>query len=268
MVDTALRDSSQEILDDEGNTIARRWVKDEKPPVTPSQNVTPVDKPDMSEIPNWLFEQVSSEPPLPKPLTPSGAFALIDAEATVSDTPFLQEKNTSSAMERGNAVHRLLEVLPDLPKADRQKTIDQYISFAGKEWTPSDQEIVRGQVLSILDSPLFSELFTGDSKSEVTLAGRVQTAKGETLVSGQIDRLIISDNHVNIIDYKTNWHVPDDPAQTPPEYLAQLALYRELIGRIHPDKKIHCALLWTRGPYLMTVPSDLMEKALEAINIK
>ena len=268
MVDTALRDSSQEILDGEGNIVARRWVKDEKPSVAPSLDVTPVHDADKPELPDWLFERISSEPPLPKPLTPSGAFALIDAEATVSDTPFLQPQDASSAMDRGNAVHRLLEVLPDLPKADHQKTVDQYISFAGKEWTPSDQEIVRNQVLSILDSPLFSELFTGNSNSEVTLAGCIQTAKGETLVSGQIDRLIISDNQVNIIDYKTNWHIPENPAQTPLEYLAQLALYKELIGRIHPDKQIHCALLWTRGPHLMPVPSGLMDEALEAINIK
>jgi ATP-dependent helicase/nuclease subunit A len=41
-----------------------------------------------------------------------------------------------------------------------------------------------------------------------------------------------------------------------------MAAYRAILGEIHPDREIACALLWTDGPRLMELPPDLLEGAL------
>ncbi len=89
------------------------------------------------------------------------------------------------------------------------------------------------------------------------------TADGVTaFVSGQIDRLVVSADEVLIADYKTNRHVPADAAGIPPDYLAQLAVYRRLLMDIYPGRKVTAALLWTTAPKLMPVPGDALDAVL------
>ena len=49
------------------------------------------------------------------------------------------------------------------------------------------------------------------------------------------------------------------PANVPPAYLAQLALYRALLRQVYPDRVIRAALLWTAAPRLMAIPDDVLD---------
>ncbi len=72
-------------------------------------------------------------------------------------------------------------------------------------------------------------------------------------MSGQIDRLVVEDDRVLIVDYKTMRPVPASEDEVAPIYLRQLAIYREALARIYPGRDIRCALLWTQGPLLMPI---------------
>ena len=55
------------------------------------------------------------------------------------------------------------------------------------------------------------------------------------LVSGQIDRLVVTPDAVLIVDFKTNHAPPANAADAPPAYVRQLALYRAVLGRLYPE---------------------------------
>ena len=121
------------------------------------------------------------------------------------------------------------------------------------------------KIFDIFSTEHLKGLFEDDAQAEVSLAGRLDIKSGSMLVAGQIDRLIISDESVIILDYKTNRHVPQKLDDVPEEYITQIALYRDLVTRIYKSKKIVSALLWTQTPDLMVIPNVMLDKALEVI---
>ena len=57
-------------------------------------------------------------------------------------------------------------------------------------------------------------------------------------VSGQIDRLAVTDDAVLIADFKTNRPPPKTAEETPALYLAQMALYRAALAT-HLSRQAH-----------------------------
>jgi ATP-dependent helicase/nuclease subunit A len=115
------------------------------------------------------------------------------------------------------------------------------------------------QIRRLLDDPRFSALFLPGSRAEVPIVGRLEG--GRFAVSGQVDRLAVTNDSVLIADYKTNRPAPSrlDP------YVAQLALYRAVLERLYPGKRIRAALVWTDVPDLMEISDARLGAALAAI---
>ncbi len=105
--------------------------------------------------------------------------------------------------------------------------------------------------------PAFAVLFGPGSRAEAPIVGEM----GDGLViSGQIDRLLVTPSEVLIVDYKTNRPAPLTVEQTAQPYLRQMAAYRAALGKIYPGKSIRCALLWTEAPRLMELPEGLLSR--------
>ena len=122
------------------------------------------------------------------------------------------------------------------------------------------------QVLTILNDLVFAEVFAAGSRAEVPIVGRIARHDGEpVLVSGQIDRLAVTPDSVLIADFKTDRAIPAQLTQVPKPYIGQLALYRAILGGIHPAKTIRAALIFTAGPTVMEVPDRAIEAALAEI---
>ena len=64
---------------------------------------------------------------------------------------------------------------------------------------------------------------------------------------GQMDRLVVREGEVWIVDYKSNAR---PPALIPANYQRQLALYAALLAKIYPTHRIRAWLLWTAIPRL------------------
>jgi ATP-dependent helicase/nuclease subunit A len=77
-----------------------------------------------------------------------------------------------------------------------------------------------------------------------------------------VDRLVVTPKAVLIADFKT-----DRPAPriAPEAYVAQLALYRAVLGRVYPDRTVRAALLWTEGPELVELSAADLDRALAAV---
>ncbi|HML27747.1 MAG TPA: PD-(D/E)XK nuclease family protein, partial [Hyphomicrobium sp.] len=118
------------------------------------------------------------------------------------------------------------------------------------------------ETLAVLRDPSFSPLFGPQSVAEAPLAAVIPrpSGTGPALdLSGQIDRIAITANEVLIVDYKTNRPPPAEVHQVADAYLYQLAAYHLSLAEIYPGKTIRAALLWTDGPRLMEIPSDVLD---------
>ena len=82
------------------------------------------------------------------------------------------------------------------------------------------------------------------------------------LVSGQIDRLVVTPTEVLIVDYKTNHAPPAAEAGAPSGYVRQLALYRAVLRKLYPQLPVRTALLWTETPELMEISAPALDAGL------
>jgi len=193
----------------------------------------------MPEAP-WLFQRAPAESFPPRPLAPSRP----------ADEPAIRSPLDGAEdyrFRRGNITHKLLQILPDLPPDGRRQAARHFVSRPAHGLPENLQEEIVRETLAILEDASFAPLFGPGSMAEVPLTGFVNGR----LVSAQIDRLLVSDSAIWIVDYKTNRPPPRDPENVPDIYRDQLKAYRDIVASIYPDRPVRCFLLWTDGPLLM-----------------
>nr|WP_282184376.1 PD-(D/E)XK nuclease family protein [Azospirillum formosense] len=126
----------------------------------------------------------------------------------------------------------------------------RYLARPGHELTAERQDEIASETMRVLTDPRFARLFGPNSRAEVEVVGLVT---GRAL-SGRVDRLVIEDDAVWIVDYKTNRPPPVRAEDVPPVYVRQMEAYRAALRAIYPDKAVRCVLLWTDTPALMELP--------------
>ncbi len=217
-------------------------------------------------LPSFFSTPLEKEEDLPRPLSPSGASLLIEdlrepvASARSPVLDGLEEAGFAAA--RGSAIHRLLQVLPDMEEDARADAARRYLSRAAPDWPETEREAAWEQTGAILGDPAFAPLFSRESRAEVAIMGEVEVRGKKRLVSGKIDRLAVTEREVLIVDYKTNRPPPATLAELPLAYVLQLALYRALLGPLYPGRTVRAALLFTEVPKLMTLPDGILDDAL------
>ena len=168
----------------------------------------------------------------------------------------------SFAIRRGLAVHRLLQVLPEVPEAERPEAGRRYLAVAAADWPAGERDAALASVLAILGDPAFAPIFAPGSRAEVSVAGTIVLAGRPYAVAGTIDRLAEAGDTLWIVDYKTNRPPPGSPEAVPPAYVLQLALYRDVLRPLYPAKTVRAALLFTEGPRWMELADELLTDAV------
>ncbi len=212
-------------------------------------------------LPSWMQGPAPVDPPAIRPMAPS---RLLDDEDGGFEPPPLSplSEGGPDRFRRGSLIHKLLQTLPDLPEDRRQSSAEAFVS-AKPDLTDAQRTEIVSETLRVLADERFAPLFGPGSRAEVALSGRAPGLPEGVTVNGQIDRLVITDHEVLIVDYKTNRPPPTDVADVAPAYVAQMAAYRALLQALHPDRPVRCALLWTDAPRLMELPAELMETTLQ-----
>lgn len=204
--------------------------------------------PSANILPDWATRPPPPEDTPPTPLTPSKP----------DDEPAPRSPmgaDSGSGFRRGLLVHRLLQILPEIPPEDRSAAAGRFLARLVHDLDEATQADLATEVLTVLNEPGFDTLFGTNSRAEVPIVGRV----GDHVIAGQVDRLCVTEEAVHIVDYKTNRPPPTDPAAVAPVYLRQMAAYRAVVKEIYPNKTVSCALLWTDGPTLMPLADALLD---------
>jgi ATP-dependent helicase/nuclease subunit A len=199
-----------------------------------------------------LREKAPAPPPAPIILRPS---------ATADDQPgSISAGDTREiARLRGTLAHRLLQSLPDIPVPHREKAAAQFLSRRGKKLSADQRATLFREVLLLLENEKFAELFVPGSRAEVPVVGKL--CEG-VLVSGQIDRLSVTQDAVLIADFKTDRLPPRRIEQVPTAYIRQLAAYRAVLQKLYADRPVRAALIWTEAPDLMELSVELLDRVL------
>jgi ATP-dependent helicase/nuclease subunit A len=169
------------------------------------------------------------------------------------------------ALLRGRLMHRLIQSLPDLPQSLREAAAREFLSRNGDALGAEECDRIAEQALAILRDAQFAPLFAPGSRAEVPLVGTLEGATRPLIVNGQIDRLVVTPHDVLIADYKTNRPAPATLESVPRPYRRQLALYRALLQRIYPGRRVRAALIWTEMPNLMEIPQNVLDAELATL---
>lgn len=199
----------------------------------------------VTDYPRWLTEIPAAENPLSKPYTPSKPDETEDDDVLFSP---LSGENTNR-YRRGIVIHRLLQFLPDVRCADKMQIMREFLRKNAPEFSAAQTEKIISEVGTLINNPEFAPLFGEGSRAEVPIMGEVDGK----IISAQIDRLVVLEDEVLIVDFKTNRPAAASPAEVQALYVRQLAAYKSLLERIYPHKKVKTFILWTDTAQIMQI---------------
>ena len=215
-------------------------------------------------LPTWLQTPARSETSAASLLRPSDPADDDGHPVRTGESILLRAR----ALKRGTLVHRLLQSLPDIVPERRREAAQAYLARNADGWTDDEEKALAEGALAVIADARFAHAFAPGSRAEVSIVGRLdRPGQPPALVSGQIDRLVVTDREILIVDYKTNHAPPKTAAEAPSGYIRQLALYRAVLARLYPRKAIRAALLWTETPELMEISTPALDAALASYHL-
>ena len=213
-------------------------------------------------LPSWISSRPPQEARAKRQVTPSHLLAPPPSYDMPVRSPL--RKDMETRFERGNLIHKLLEILPEFDVSKRQE-MAQKILTGHSHMTEAQRDQVLQEVFAVLNNPDFADIFAPNSRAEISLAGSAKTLPEDIYLNAQIDRISVTQTHVYIIDYKSNRPPPQTQDDVADIYWGQMAAYRELAREIYPAHEIVSALLWTDGPSLMVLDDKRLNAALTQI---
>lgn len=217
--------------------------------VEPKIEASPVILDQLREnLPDWAKRAAPSEPIPSRPLTPSRP-----SEEEPSPRSPLGEDH-GYRFKRGNLIHALLQTLPELSTDEHEASATQYLASPRHGLSAKQQGDICAEILRILRDDQFAAVFAPGSQAEVPIVGEV----AGQVISAQVDRLLVTDDEIIVIDYKTNRPPPRTVKKVPQIYVNQMKSYRAALQLVYPDRPVRCVLLWTDTPKLMEIPDHML----------
>ncbi len=213
----------------------------------------------------WVEKPPRPEADPPTPLAPSQPLPDEAASEPRAFSPLAIEN--ARRWQRGRLLHELLRHLPALPATERAEAARRFLGQPAHGLSADEIRDWVNEALAVTEAPDHAALFAEGSRAEVPLIGTIKTSRGTFTISGQVDRLAVTDEEVLIVDYKTNRPPPDEAAGTALTYRRQLALYRALLARIYPAHTVRAFLLWTAAPRLMEIDAKTLDESMPYANI-
>lgn len=240
---------ADQVIDDAGDAVHRFG----EGPAAHTTRTALVSAPAEFELPDWARVAAVRERPI-QHVEPS---VVLPAVRRRGD-------GTGGGLDRGRAVHKTLERLGVAPP-ERWSAIARETAL-GFITDPVLAQAAANEALAVRRDLLLSHLFARGSYGEVPLRGRVDW-RGKTVdVAARLDRVVIRESDVLIVEYKTDRVVPKANAAIPANYVAQLALYRIAVERLFPGRVVNCGILWTVEPRLSLLPSTLLQEAVSVLD--
>jgi ATP-dependent helicase/nuclease subunit A len=214
----------------------------------------------VSPVPAWASVEATAEA-YARYASPS---QLGEDVVTPAASPLIRTQGLGR-FRRGDLIHRLLQILPDLAVAERASAAGRILARE-RDLTDDQRAEMIGAALGVLEDARFAEVFGPGSRAEVSVAGTASRLPAGLAISGRIDRLVVLPDRVLVADFKTNRPSPQRIEDADRAYLRQMAIYAAVLADIFEGRRIEAALVWTDGPKLMAVPEKLLAETLAELH--
>ena len=191
-------------------------------------------------IPAWATSLAPPEARPPRPLAPS-------AIAVDDETAPPPSEAMRAAAQRGTWIHQLLERLPPVDPSLRVSAAARWLERSAGVTDAALRDDIIVQVCRILSDARFGALFGPGSMAEAPLAATLADGR---VIAGAVDRLVVEERRVSVIDFKTG-RLPATDSDVPNAHRAQMTAYVEALQVIFPGRRISASLLYTAGPKLI-----------------
>ena len=155
-------------------------------------------------------------------------------------------ESNKNARERGIVIHRAIELLLKSKNSTINNTCYQ-ISLE-RECNSDDEDLTQwvAEAHSIINNPLFGDLFQSDDKHECHSELPLLFKNKKQSVYGIIDRLVVKESEILLIDYKSH-HCDEtsDLKALADSFIDQMELYKSGVMKIWPNHTIRTGVLFT-----------------------
>ena len=247
-------------IEEDGGIAYRAQSAQEK---ETAKKEAPAEARDAAPLPAWALQPAPQEHVRTR-LAPSRlAPAIEGGEESDAEQPPLgpQALAENKRFARGRLVHALLEHLPDVAPENQEHAARAFVAARGTGLSETLKAEIISESLANVRHAIFAPLFEPGSLAEVPVVARIDDGETGFDIDGRIDRLVILDADLLILDYKTNRPPPVTEDEVADAYIKQLAEYRLALAKMFPEKTVRAALLWTDGPSLLEISSTLLDRA-------
>jgi ATP-dependent helicase/nuclease subunit A len=155
------------------------------------------------------------------------------------------------AARRGTLIHQLLERLVAVDPSQRHAAALGWLHRSAGVDDGALRTEIADQVCGILSDTRLAPLFGPGSLGEAPLAATLPDGR---VIAGTVDRLLVEEDRISVIDFKTG-RVPATDDDIPASHRAQMEAYAEALRVIFPGRAVRAALLYTAAPKLVELLS-------------
>ena len=260
-VDRALRDEAEIVRDEQGAETALIYPRERLAPQPVKRLAEMVPLAGQPQA----FAPVSA-PAVAPIVTPSSARSHV-APVLALDSLAEQARDADAARKEGIALHALLQHLGRVDPAMRADVVPRALLVLLPD-APGSHAPIGAKALSILARPELATLFGPASRAEVPFLVDARRDGADIRLAGRIDRLLVDDSGVMVVDYKSDTSVPGQPGDVPGNYLTQLGLYALVAGQLFPGRDVRAAILWTQLESLMFLPPDRLAAGAQGFTMR
>jgi ATP-dependent helicase/nuclease subunit A len=232
-----------------------------------------------------LDKKFTDAAPLPGPLWPGPEIetirpSLLKKEgADLNGAPASSVEKTldaSAARQRGTALHALLQHLAPLAPEKRAEAAGVALGTL----LPSDPDILdpdlvdpnlyadlTKKALAILKGRDSDLLFGVNSRAELPVFVHGTMGNKPIRVIGRIDRVIVEENKVLVVDFKSDAQPALNCDEVSMAYLKQLGIYLRACEKLFPDVAASAAIYWTSNETLMRLPYEKLLQATQEFKL-
>ncbi|KKC31495.1 hypothetical protein WH91_18835 [Devosia psychrophila] len=256
-IESTLRPLAESQLDSDGRETGLIYPRQRVAPAA----VTPKTPMVASTLQPLVLQRVPG-PALVEEVSPSNARGHVSRLLSL-DTLAEQVREAETARREGIALHAMLQHLGGIDRALWTDIVPKAL-LALLPDMPDNHAAIGSKAIAILDRPELAAYFGDNSRAEVSFMLDAKRNGKDIRLNGRMDRMVIDETGVTVIDYKSDASVPSEAGDVPGNYLTQLGLYALVAGQLFPGRDIRAAILWTEQialSSLMFLPPDILAAA-------
>ncbi len=210
-------------------------------------------------LPDWARRLAPSEPAAARFAAPS---RLAEEARSPAPSPLARTLGLGR-YRRGEIIHRLLQLLPDIAPADRAAPPPRACWPASSTSPTSSAPRWRPRRLPCWTTRASPRCSARARAPRSRSRGPRPACPAASPSPAASTGWWCEPARVLVADFKTNRPAPDTVEAADPAYVRQMALYWALLGEVFPGRRVEAALIWTDGPKLMPIPENLLRRALD-----